>query len=98
MPILEAKQGELEQRQYLSKVEAESLKPEVKDVAKAKREFSVRRAILGQIRNSKVDDGLEREVSQEIASRTNETTEGIWCPVDQTRAVTTTTPSGGPGK
>ena len=94
---LEAKQGELEQRKYLSKVEAEAIRPEASDIAKAKRQFSVRRAILGQVRNTNVDDGLEREVSQEIAKNTNETTEGVWCPVDQTRAVTTTTPSGGPG-
>lgn len=94
---LDQRQAELEQRKYLAQVEADSIRPDAPDIQKAKRQFSVRRAILGQMQQSKIDDGLEREVSAEFARNTNTPTEGIWCPVDQQRAVTTTTPSAGPG-
>ena len=90
------KQNQLEQRRYLASLEAESIKPDEPDLAQAKKDFSVRKAILGQMVGNKVDDGLEREVSANFAREANEPTEGIWCPIE-TRAVTTTTPSGGAG-
>ena len=102
---LEAKQGELEQRQYLAKMETETLKPDTPDLSKAKREFSVRRAILGQIPAANTDNGLEKEVSAELRkdSSVPDKDQGIWCPIVknenpmETRAITNTTPSGGAG-
>lgn len=102
---LNEKQNQLEQRQYLASLEADSVKPDEPDLAKAKRQFSVLRAIQSQIKECNVDCGLENEVSQEIRSKSKisdvDADRGIWCPhapnEDQQRAVTGTTPSGGPG-
>jgi HK97 family phage major capsid protein len=44
------------------------------------REFSVCRAIAGQLQGSGVDDGLEREISQEVAKRTGRKFQGIAVP------------------
>ena len=98
------KQNQLEQRRFLASIEKESVKSDEPDLAKAKRQFSVTKAILSQIPSWKGDAGREREVSQEIgmkSQRSNDegiTDDGsIWCPVEQQRAITSTTPSGGSG-
>ena len=96
---LNDKQNQLEQRRYLASLEADSVKADEPDLAKAKREFSVRKAILSQIPTWKGDAGLELEVSQEISGRSKQANEdgSVWCPLEQQRAITNTTPSGGAG-
>jgi len=61
-------------------------------------QFSLRRAIAGQA-GLDVDSGLEREVSRELARRTNVAARGILVPLRcfQRRVVTTGLPVGGPG-
>ena len=97
---LSEKQNQLEQRQYLANLEADSVKPDEPDLAKAKKEFSVRKAILSQIPTAKIDAGQEIEVSQELSNRSNvpDKEQGIWCPIEKQRAITYTTPSGGAGQ
>src|SRR5438128_1060915 len=61
-------------------------------------QFSLRRAIAAQA-GLDVDGGLEREVSRELARRTNVQARGILVPLRcfQRRVVTTGLPVGGPG-
>ena len=62
------------------------------------REFSLTRAIASAC-GHKVDDGAEREVQDEMRRRSGQTYEGMPVPIEalEERAVSTTTPSGGPG-
>ena len=62
------------------------------------RKFSITRAIAGKL-DAGVDDGREREVSQEIARRTGRQFEGIAVPtsVFEERVLTTDDPAAGPG-
>ena len=90
-------QKKLEQRRWMASLEKENAKPQTADFQKAKESYSIRKAILSQLPNNRVDAGREIEVSQELQRQSGKHTDGLWCPVEQTRAVTTTTPSGGPG-
>ena len=64
-------------------------------------EFSIRRAVADRmgIAGSRIDAGLEREISGEIQRRSGRDYEGIAVPIEalHTRALSTTTPAAGPG-
>lgn len=63
------------------------------------RAFSLTKAIAAQLPNSQVDAGREREISQELATRSGRKFEGIAVPMSvfEQRVVTTAAPAGGPG-
>lgn len=63
------------------------------------RAFSLTKAIAAQLPNSQVDAGREREISQEIATRSGRKFEGIAVPMSvfEERVLTTAAPAGGPG-
>ena len=90
------KQNQLEQRRWMATLEKDNAKPESPDIANAKKQYSLRKAILSQLPNSKIDAGLEKEVSQQMTMDSGKHTDGLWAPVEQ-RTVTTTTPSAGAG-
>ena len=63
------------------------------------RSFSLVRAIAGQCPDSNVDWGRERELSQELQRRSGRSAQGVMVPMQvfEQRAITTTTPTAGPG-
>ena len=63
------------------------------------RAFSLTKAIAAQLPNSQVDAGREREISQELATRSGRKFEGIAVPMSvfEERVLTTAAPAGGPG-
>jgi len=99
---LEGIEQNIERTQYIEDLEKREHGQD-KHFETETREYSLVRAIAGQAGMS-VDDGREREVSQELARRNGMTAQGILVPTDvflmeqrQWTGITTSEPGAGPG-
>ena len=104
---LDSLQESINHNRYINELEkkgAEAATPKPADYRRARRDFSITKLIANELLRAKglkekFDTGMEREVTDELASHSELTYEGIPIPLDalMTRAVTTALPATGPG-